>query len=59
MEMGIASLSMSMSAASTASDVSLKVLNMAMDTATTQSAEMVQMIDSCDPNVGNNVNALV
>ena len=59
MEMSIASLPMSMKTASLANDVSMSVLNMAMDSATSKSASMIDMIESCDPNLGNNIDAVV
>ncbi len=59
MEMSIASLSISMHASSLANDVSMALMNMTMESATSESASMVEMIESCDPNIGNNINALV
>lgn len=59
MEMDIASLSMSMHAASLASEVSLSVLNLAMDMAETESSSMIDILNTSDPNVGTNLDALV
>jgi len=59
MEMSIASLSMSMNSAALANEVSMSLLNMTMDSAETQSAGIVDLIDSVDPNLGMNFDVTV
>ena len=59
MEMSIASLSMSMSSASLANEVSTSILNLAMNSAESTSSSMIDMLESADPNLGMNIDALV
>lgn len=59
MEMQIASLSMAMSSAKLSTDVSTALLKMSMENTTKESSSLTQMIESCDPNLGVNLDALV
>lgn len=59
MEMDIASLSMSMHEASLASQISMSVLNLAMDTIKTESSSMLDVLNASDPNRGKNLDVLV
>ncbi len=58
MDMSIAALSVDMHLAQTQQDFGVAVMKMAMETTTEQAEEVLQELDSLDPNLGNNVDII-
>lgn len=58
MDMSIAALSVDMHLAQTQQDFGVAVMKMAMENTTEQAEEVLQELDSLDPNLGNNVDII-
>ena len=58
MDMSIVALSVDMHLAQTQQDFGVAVMKMAMETTTEQAEEVLQELDSLDPNLGNNVDII-
>ena len=58
MEMNIAALSVDMHLAQTQQDFGVAVMKLAMDTTTEQAEEILQEMESLDPNLGNNIDII-
>lgn len=55
MDMAIAAMSVDMNAAKVQQDLGISVLKMAMQSDTEAAEEALQVIESLDPNIGNNL----
>ena len=58
MEMNIAALSVDMKLAQAQQNFGVAVMKLAMDTSAEQTEEILQEMESLDPNLGNNVDVM-
>ena len=58
MDMAIAALSVDLSAAKTQQELSMSVLKMAMSTDTSAVEEALELVESLDPAIGNNLDVM-
>ncbi|MBQ7705582.1 MAG: YjfB family protein [Selenomonadaceae bacterium] len=58
MEMNIAALSVDMNLAQAQQNFGVAVMKMAMETSTEQTEEILQELDSLDPNLGQNIDII-
>lgn len=58
MDMSIAALSVNMHLAQTQQDFGVAVMKLAMDTSTEQAEEILQKLDTLEPNLGNNIDIM-
>ena len=58
MDMAIAALSVDLNAAKTQQELSMSVLKMAMSTDTSAVEEALELVESLDPAIGNNLDVM-